>query len=74
MEYLYLDFAIHSPTAFELAKWMDDIKDRERIKASKIFKLIFKYEKSYKRPKRGYNEPPHPGLNAYMRPPKPRLK
>lgn len=67
MRYLYVDFAIHSPIAFELARWMNEIKYTKRTKASKLFRLVIKYENMYKRPQRGYNETPRTGLNA-MRP------
>lgn len=74
MEYLYIDFPIHSPVAFELVKWMYEIKNKERVKASKLLKLVVKYEKMYKQPKLGYNEVPRPALNSYLRPPKSSLK
>lgn len=43
MKYKYIDQAIYSPTAFKLAEWMS--VENGRIKASKLYKLVFKYEK-----------------------------
>ena len=69
-----IDRGLHSPVAYELSKWMCDIKDTQRLKASKLLKLVNKYEDMHKKPtSRGYNSPPKPPLNLlrpYHNPPK----
>lgn len=62
MRYLYVDFPIYNPLAFELVKWMNE-KNKDRIKASKMLKLVEKYEKIYKKPKLNYNEVARPPYN-----------
>ena len=42
MQYKYINHPIYSPVALKLAEWM--CVENNRIKASKLYKLAFKYE------------------------------
>ncbi len=53
----YVNKSLNSKVAIDLAKWMEEIKDKERVKASKLLKLINKYEDMY-RPEKRYSSPP----------------